>query len=190
MRRRLFNLAAAVSLVLCVSAVAMWVRSHYRFDNICYGSRLDPRVGQRFWYLSSGSGYLCYHRDFSSVPRWTAGWSVTASPIAGLPVDLPSIVRTSGREWHGFGYLSRESVTRGATPQTRRWFALLAPHWSVFALFTSLPLWWTCLYGRKLYRRRCGRCPRCGYDLRATPDRCPECGAEAKHLHPSAGATA
>jgi hypothetical protein len=30
---------------------------------------------------------------------------------------------------------------------------------------------------RRHRRRRANRCPDCGYDLRATPDRCPECGA-------------
>jgi hypothetical protein len=33
-------------------------------------------------------------------------------------------------------------------------------------------------YIRSLSSARAGFCPRCGYDLRATPGRCPECGTD------------
>jgi hypothetical protein len=41
-----------------------------------------------------------------------------------------------------------------------------------FAL-VMLAVWET---RRMKTRISAGRCPACGYDLRATPDRCPECG--------------
>jgi hypothetical protein len=52
-----------------------------------------------------------------------------------------------------------------------------APAWLLIALTSTPPL----IALRRIRCRRreanCGRCPACGYDLRATPDRCPECGA-------------
>ena len=54
------------------------------------------------------------------------------------------------------------------------------PHWSVAAATGVLPTGWAgatvSRVARSRSRRRVGRCPRCGYDLRATPGRCPECG--------------
>ena len=51
------------------------------------------------------------------------------------------------------------------------------------ALTAVAPAAWAWRRLRNRRRGPAGLCPRCGYDLRATPGRCPECG-----LSPAGGA--
>jgi hypothetical protein len=57
------------------------------------------------------------------------------------------------------------------------------------ALATLVPAIWATKVVNKSLRHRTrtarGRCPHCGYDLRATHDRCPECGAACKAADPA-----
>jgi hypothetical protein len=67
---------------------------------------------------------------------------------------------------------------RGRWPP-RRWVLpavlLLAPPVAVFAR----GVWSGAAEAHRADQLRRRRCPKCGYDLRATPDRCPECGHSA-----------
>jgi hypothetical protein len=53
---------------------------------------------------------------------------------------------------------------------------LIIPDWCLLVVAALLPA--GRFFGWRIgrHRRKAGRCPRCGYDLRATPERCPECG--------------
>ena len=59
----------------------------------------------------------------------------------------------------------------------RRW-NLVVPFWLIGLVAALPPIAWAARRLRVGRRRRAGRCPACGYDLRASPGRCPECGAE------------
>jgi hypothetical protein len=64
--------------------------------------------------------------------------------------------------------------------------AIVIPWWLLFALVTlpAYPSASRALVRMRAQRRRArhGLCMKCGYDLRATPDRCPECGTASAAL--------
>jgi hypothetical protein len=88
----------------------------------------------------------------------------------------------------GFGWQShrfRKGVTLFGPEEkpiggtfTLEYDVLAVPYWAMLTLAAILPAAW--LRGLLILQRRraTGCCERCGYDLRASPDRCPECGTQ------------
>ena len=72
-------------------------------------------------------------------------------------------------------------------PPGRSARAVVFPYWVVVALLAMWPIrraWRELRTKRELRRQLQGLCPRCGYDMRFTPDRCPECGLKLSALPP------
>ena len=183
MKRRLLNLMTALSLLLCTAVVALWVRSYRVRDDYRRDSQVRRNNGWRVhaWTISSSRGrvqFLLFHQDFPN-PTFP-------KPPLGDFVGIARSEWTSGRPL---------PLYERPDPLTRFFDCYYAPihkgtsyiggpavcfsHGVPVALV--VPVGAGPLYRAVRPRRvRRGLCRRCGYDLRATPDRCPECGTLAK----------
>src|SRR6478609_8924754 len=56
MRRRLFTLAAALSAVLCVAALALWVRGRWAYDELVWTRAVNAGGLHYHWYFTLASG--------------------------------------------------------------------------------------------------------------------------------------
>jgi hypothetical protein len=192
MRRHLFRIAAAASLLLCLAAVGGWVRGRSMRDLIAY----RPTAVHEWEWNNTREGFkLCasrFDRAGGMPPgRWTRLSWVDPEPGARVVyMDL----EPEGHALFGFrwargevllidNFLPADGVSPGDEPaavQHESWVALMTvlvvPHWALVAASSPLPLAWVVRRWRTRARRRQGHCRGCGYDLRASPDRCPECG--------------
>jgi hypothetical protein len=183
MTRRVLALFSVLSLLLCVAACALWVRSYFVSDWLAH-RRLDRnsdtlRTAELHLRTGAGHASVALSRDNSldvsddaqrSSPDTAPGWFWAADRVsnpAGPAADRPSL----------FGRLGFATTrAEGVMPDSYDYASASFPLWAL-ALGLAVP---PTLYARATIRRarrtRAGYCPRCGYDLRATPDRCPECG--------------
>ena len=183
MRRWLPILSIALGLLGCAAAVTLWHSNLGKFRSNFFEGYFDGDREWRGYYLATTDGQLAFELErilFSTRPadpptnRWRAEDAVglRTPALRSLPFDGPL----------GFHYVNEYTIGPSGTLHTLR---ISFPWWAV--LLPSLP---PLLLGvRSLLRRRrrirSRICLRCGYDLRASPDRCPECGE-----HPPGRSTA
>ena len=189
MKRRLFTLLSALSLLLCVAVCVLWVRSLTAQDGFCWRTYPPPEGGR----LQSRSTTV--YTQLGGV--WIKRTVESCDPAnAILPIQSdwsgdPGLYVGSGDiDHHVFGYDTDFSFTNSVT--THRMLlvhgdtatevsSLRIPLLTVLLITAVAPA--VAAFGsirRHLRRtRRPGLGPACGYDLRATPGRCPECGASS-----------
>jgi hypothetical protein len=165
-KRRLFNLAAAVSLVVIVTGAVGFVRSQYTTDVWSYVFESDRRGASRLhaYGIMSTMGSIAIGKG-----RWIN------APLDGLSHRQFQNQKPAMR----LGILEPIHDHDDYPPGPMRNLGFMVPWLLVVLAGCPLPFWWG--LGRRNERRRLkGHCLNCGYDLRATPDRCPECGMVPK----------
>jgi hypothetical protein len=148
-----------ISLLFCVTALSF--RTARLFVDL-------PRLyhnGSTFWLLGDLSGDLTL---------------IHCSPDVARAVGYP---RTWQFDFLGFRYAHWDRAPyAGATNTFLTWIEL--PYLPTIFLTAALPaMWIRRRWLRAHEHRRPGMCGKCGYDLRATPDRCPECGTLNEIAH-------
>lgn len=184
MKRILFNFLTGLSLILCLAAVALWMRSFWVYDSVAwFVGQERSRVTVAAVEAQAGAvgllvGSITLPPDVSGTPnhglgdRFVPGWQAENLPD-GEPVSWKENLLP---RW---GNQSATLGGHGAIP-VEAW-DLLVPYWLPTLLALILPTCSLAAAVRRRRRRRRGCCMGCGYDLRGSPGRCPECGAA---VHP------
>lgn len=152
---------------------------------------LSLTVGGGLAYLDSYDNTRV--RNFiRGATAWNTGYHKGTLHLEMLVDASPSRLDVNRREFAGFLWLTATDTGWSGSAQTPG-----DPGHGLILMRLDVPLWLPTIAGLALAvpavrsrrrwrcdrRRRLGRCPDCGYDLRASPDRCPECGAATPCVH-------
>lgn len=161
MRRRLFTFAAAVSLLLCVGVVVLWVRSYHTVVAVYQGTSNSATYGL---LLSGGDAYV----------RWIS------SDIGRRPRSIASQYTVLGCRCKSTRRRGLQESLMISAP-----LAYFAAGFSLPAGFLTFRGWQQRRRPPSLRSLVCD----CGYDLRSSPNRCPECGAAVVRSAPASPPT-
>jgi len=201
MRRRLFTALSALSLVLCVAVCVLLVRSRSGSDSAewTYDRYLPDRSAASNQVYLTSDKRLWLQVNWGRVGPFNGqlvwGYYVRADlsggrPRLGFRHERYDPMQTFGfpRDFDngatGWGPLRWQIASRSRPKDGDdfRYINIGVSHWLLLLLLLVPPILWLNRFRKARRTRTLGRCPACGYDLRATPDRCPECGIAPSKL--------
>ena len=179
MRRRLFAVVSAFSLLLCFATLALWVRSYWSHDTLgCRTVHIGTDSMDSWFYgLNSSKGVLLvafntkvHITDVRDVPNEREGTHFVC--FGNLPVDMHHL--DSSDYWHGF------SCDFSHHPGTNVSFDLAEigfPLWLLVMLTAILPSLRAIRFVQRHRIHKLHHCLSCGYNLTGNVSGvCPECG--------------
>lgn len=163
MKRFLLTFVAVTSVLLLGVVATLWARS----------ARFGEAAEKQIMY-TEGISHLASSRGVFTVvwlsvpdpdPMWRYQRHAPPPEIEVLHADHTKPVwNVSGLAYRAGG-ISKDHVHQ-----------LILPYWMLAAPLAAVAVVTGLHAARLRRRRRPGLCCRCGYDLRASPERCPECG--------------
>jgi hypothetical protein len=185
MRRKLFNFAVGLSLVLFLATMVLWLRARFVQDVISASSGQDRltrvHIKENGLVITSISGW----------PRREAlAWRSARTGEQGYGIPVMFDAKSMSNENVVPGVSSSSGIGTAIDPGlpgaattvvggVRTKVVVIVWLWPlVIALGLAGPLTATALrrWAVRRNRRANGLCLSCGYDLRASLERCPECG--------------
>jgi hypothetical protein len=196
-RRSVVIFFSGVSLVIAIGATVIWVRSYYASDSIRYWFPAQEDHQRRVYIAWYAGQVHCGYGVFRFPPAQRSAYldSLFGRPLPDLPRLMPDDygLATSSTPWsessaeyeeakrnYGFPRFfvrrERHPTVHGYADETR----LMVPFWAVVLPLLVVPVVSGWGVVRRRQRAACGCCGKCGYDLRASPERCPECGTAGR----------